>query len=85
MELSYLNNYENFKSIVDSIITKSHLQKKRILKFHKTRDDSYFIKAEEFAKNFKLYLKHENIDFKYATDAYLKLCSNMIINQLRYL
>jgi len=84
MELSYLNNYTNFKSIVDPIIKKSHLQKKKILKFHQNIDDSYFIKAEEFAKNFKQYLKNENISFEFAINAYLKLCSDMMVSQLYF-
>ena len=29
MELDYLNNYANFKSIVELVIKKSHLQKKK--------------------------------------------------------
>ena len=84
MENNYLNNYKNFKSIVDPIINKSHFQKKKILNFHKKIDSSYFVKAEEFAKNFKSYLEHENINFKYAVDAYLKLCSDMMISQLYF-
>ena len=51
MELNYLNNYSNFKSIVELVIKKSHLQKKKILKFHKNIDDSYFVEAEKFAKS----------------------------------
>ena len=84
MEFSYLNNYINFKSIVDQVIKKSPLQKKNILKFHKNIDTSYFIKAEEFAKNFKQYLKNENISFEYSINAYLKLCSDMMTSQLYF-
>jgi len=84
MEFSYLNNYTNFKSIVDQVIKKSPLQKKNILKFHRNIDDSYFIKSEEFAKNFKQYLKNENISFEYAINAYLKLCLDMMKSQLYF-
>ena len=84
MEINYLNSYQNFKLIVDPIIKKSHLQKKKIINFHKKIDSSYFIKAEEFAKNFRSYLKHENIDFKYAVNAYLKLCADMMVSQLYF-
>ena len=84
MELNYLNNYANFKSIVELVIKKSHLQKKKILKFHKNIDDSYFVEAEKFAKTFKLYLKNENISFEFAINAYLKLCSDMMVSQLYF-
>ena len=84
MELDYLNNYANFKSIVELVIKKSHLQKKKILKFHKNIDDSYFVEAEKFAKTFKLYLKNENISFEFAINAYLKLCSDMMVSQLYF-
>ena len=39
MELNFLNNYTNFKSIVDITFKKSPLQKKKILKFHKNIDN----------------------------------------------
>ena len=84
MEFNYLKDYTNFKSIVDEVIKKSPLQKKNILKFHKNIDASYFIKAEEFAKNFKQYLKNENISFEYSINAYLKLCSDMMTSQLYF-
>ena len=84
MELNYLNNYSNFKSIVELVIKKSHLQKKKILKFHKNINDSYFVEAEKFAKDFKLYLKSENISFEFAVNAYLKLCSDMMVSQLYF-
>ena len=84
MELNFLSNYTNFKSIVDLTFKKSPLQKKKILKFHKNIDDSYFIKAEEFAKAFKQYLKNENISLEFAIDSYLKLCANIMISQLYF-
>lgn len=84
MELNYLNNYKDFKSIVDPIIKKSHLQKRKILKFHSNIDKSYFIKAEEFSKNFKQYLKNANINFEFAINAYLKLCRDMTVSQLYF-
>ena len=84
MELNFLNNYANFKSIVDLTFKKSPLQKKKILKFHKNIDDSYFIKADQFAKAFKLYLKNENISLEFAIDSYLKLCANIMISQLYF-
>ena len=84
MELDYLDNYANLKSIVVPIVNKSHLQKKKILKFHKNIDASYFVKAEEFANNFIQYLKNENINFDYVIDAYLKLCADMMVSQLYF-
>ena len=84
MELNFLNNYRNFKSIVDLTFKKSPLQKKKILKFHKNIDNSYFVKAEEFAKAFKQYLKNENISLEFAIDSYLKLCANIMISQLYF-
>ena len=50
MELEHLNRYPNFKDIVELVVNKSHLQKSKILNFHKRVDKTYFEKAENFSQ-----------------------------------
>jgi len=84
MELNYLNNYPNFKSIVELVTNNSHLQKVKILKFHKTQNELYFNQAENFSINFKNFLKSEKIELIVATKAYLKMCADMMISHLYF-
>ena len=84
MELEYLNKYPNFKTIVKKVVESSHLQKLKILKFHKNVDSSYFNKAEAFSINFKKYLENEQIDLKVPVSAYLKMCADMMISHLYF-
>ena len=84
MELEYLNKHPNFKTIVEQVVMNSHLQKLKILKFHKNLDKSYFDKAEEFSINFKKYLENEKIDLKVPVKAYLKMCADMMISHLYF-
>ena len=48
MDLNYLNQYPNFKEIVSKVVETSHLQKKKIINFHKKVDNSILIKRKNF-------------------------------------
>ena len=77
MELEYLNKYPNFKKIVQLVVDNSHLQKTKILNFHKKVDEIYYDRAEQFSKNFQKYLETQNATLDTATKAYLKMCADM--------
>ena len=84
MELTYLSKYPNFKKIVKLVIDNSHLQKIKILNFHKKVDKVYFERAEEFSKDFQQYLNMQNTSLDTATKAYLKMCADMMISHLYF-
>ncbi len=84
MDLKYLNQYPNFKEIVSKVVETSHLQKKKIINFHKKVDNSYFNKAEKFSLNFKKYLSSQQANIETATKAYLKMCADMMISHLYF-
>ncbi len=84
MELEYLNRYPNFKKIVQLVVNNSHLQKTKILNFHKKVDEIYFDRAEQFSKNFQKYLETQNATLDIATKAYLKMCADMMISHLYF-
>ena len=84
MDLNYLNQYPNFKEIVSKVVETSHLQKKKIINFHKKVDNSYFNKAEKFSLNFKKYLSSQQANIETATKAYLKMCADMMISHLYF-
>ena len=84
MELAYLSKYPNFKKIVKLVIDNSHLQKIKILNFHKKVDKVYFERAEEFSKDFQQYLNMQNTSLDTATKAYLKMCADMMISHLYF-
>ena len=84
MELEYLNKYPNFKKIVQLVVDNSHLQKTKILNFHKKVDEIYYDRAEQFSKNFQKYLETQNATLDTATKAYLKMCADMMISHLYF-
>ncbi len=84
MELDYLSKYPNFKQIVQLVVDNSHLQKIKILNFHKKVDELYFNRAEQFSKSFKKYLESQNTSLDTATNAYLKMCADMMISHLYF-
>ena len=74
-----------FNIIVQKVIGKSSLQKKKILKLLNSADKLYFQRAENFSSFFFIYLKKQKIKLNYAINAYLKLCSDMMISQKYFL
>jgi 2-polyprenyl-3-methyl-5-hydroxy-6-metoxy-1,4-benzoquinol methylase len=76
---------EYFTEILKIIYKKSPLQKKKIEKYLSQKNEIFFIEFEEFAASYIGYLNHEKISLGTAVDAYLKLCSNMLICQKKFL
>ena len=74
--------YKNFNNIIQIIFKKSPLQKKKILNFISKQNNDYFVKAENFSKNYSKYLNEQNIPLQYAINSYLKMCNNMVASQI---
>ena len=85
MTIKELKKNKNFYLIIKEVINKSSSQKRKILKFINTVNHLYFMRAEIFATRFLKYLKMQKIDFKYAINAYLKLCMDMMTSQKYFL
>lgn len=75
----------SFRKIIDLICSKSILQKKKLQKYLSCQDDTFFYLAEEFTTKYLGYLKSENIPLEYVVDAYLKMCNDMIKNQIYFM
>ena len=80
-----LKKNPNFNLIVQEVIGKSSLQKKKIIKLLDSADKLYFQRAENFSFFFFKYLKKQKIKLNYAINAYLKLCADMMISQKYFL
>ena len=72
------------KRFIDLIYQKSPLQKKRLESFVNQRDSEYWSYANNFANSFSLLLHSKGIDESYAVDAYLKMCKDMITEQIKF-
>ena len=48
--------YKNFNNIIQIIFKKSPLQKKKILNFISKQNNDYFVKAENFSKNYSCHI-----------------------------
>jgi SAM-dependent methyltransferase len=77
-------NYPNFARFTDAV-KKSPFQKKKLERYLASRDESFFIKAEEFSSLYINYLESENIEVEYAVAAYQKLCNDMMKCQIYFM
>src|SRR5579863_1000899 len=77
-------NTPNFEIFVNAV-KKSPFQKKKLEKYLSSKDEWFFIQAEEFSKQYLGYLKAENIDVAYAVQAYQKLCNDMMKCQIYFM
>ena len=71
-----------YNKILQLVYKKSPLQKKKIGKYLSKQDDSFFVYAEKFAKEYSSYLESQNIPIEYAVDAYLKMCNDTLKSQI---
>lgn len=60
------------------------MQKKAIVEFINKQDDLYFKRAEDFASCLLRMLRSQGQDEGFVVDAYLRLCHQMIIEQIRF-
>lgn len=74
----------DFAKFVSLISKKNPLQKKALESFLKDRDDLFWQRAEYFAGNMLSLCKKEGIAIEYIADSYLKMCKDMLTEQVRF-
>lgn len=74
-----------FSRIVEMVISRSGLQKKKILRDLAARDAEFFADAEAFAGSYGGYLERQGIPLEYAVEAYLEMCRNMMKCQIEFM
>lgn len=78
-------NSSNFNVIVNAVMNKSPLQKKKLQQYLNSRDKDFFDEAEIFATKYGAYLKSQAIPMEYAVSAYLEMCKNMMRCQIEFI
>ncbi len=74
-----------FNGIKAEVYRLSPFQRKKIEKFHNTKDDAFFDEADFFFKKYASYLQSQKIDIEYAVNAYLAMCKNMMSCQIYFM
>ncbi len=80
----YSNYAPTFYRLIQPIFLKSAMQKKRILKHFAERDSRFWQQAEKFAKDYLTFLNETNMMLEKAADAYLHVCNDMLIEQIKF-
>ncbi len=77
------NNYlmNNFIKIIDK---KNPLQKKAIKAFVEGCDDLFWQRSDDYCKNMFQLLQKEQISLDYVADSYLKMCKDMLKEQIKF-
>jgi len=78
MATSYLN------TILDYISDKNVMHYKKLKKGIDFNDNEYLSKFEAFFKNYDELLAKENKDIPFAIDCYLRVCSDVMFEQIRF-
>lgn len=78
-------NAPEFLKLVDAVIAKSPLQKKKLHKYLSGMDAAFFARAEEFAIDYGDYLASQGIPIQYAVNAYLDMCKSMLKCQVEFM
>jgi len=74
----------NFNKFIESISKKNPLQDKAIKSFLNKQDKIYWDRAEDFAEKFLSFIEKQNIPIRYIVNAYLKMCRDMMIEQVKF-
>ncbi len=83
-ETDLINSCPTFKRIVDSVHIKSPMQKKYLARHFARRDETFFVRAEAFAKKFISYLEKIDFSVDQAVQAYLEVCKDMLTSQMTF-
>lgn len=73
-----------FDTFVSQISARSPLQKKALDRFLADRDEVFFARAEWVAAGLHALLADEAMDPAYVSEAYLKMCHDMLLEQVRF-
>jgi protein-L-isoaspartate O-methyltransferase len=77
-------NAPYLEAILDYIGQKSPMHFKKLKKNIAFEDEQYVSRAETFFKNFEEILKKEDKDLPYALDCYLRVCKDIMFEQIRF-
>lgn len=69
---------------VDLVSSRSPLQKKAIRAFLSGQGEAYWLSAEQFAKGLLEFLVGKGIEPGFVADAYLKMCKDMLSQQIAF-
>ena len=78
------DNFPEFSDLVLRICQKNPLQNKAIRSFLNNRDNVFWKRAETFASKFITFLELHQLSRNYAVDCYLKMCRDMLTEQIRF-
>ena len=76
---------QKFDTIVDLVVAKSPLQKKKLRSYLARRDAGFMEEAESFATDYCDYLDSQKIPLEYAVSAYLEMCAMMMRCQIEFM
>ncbi|MCX6142679.1 MAG: methyltransferase domain-containing protein [Ignavibacteriales bacterium] len=76
---------QKFDSIVDLVVARSPLQKKKLRAYLARRDASFMEEAESFANDYCGYLESQKIPLEFAVSAYLEMCAMMMRCQIEFM
>lgn len=75
---------ESFAKLVSLINKKNPLQKKALASFLKGNDSLFWQRADEFASKMLSLCKKQGITAEYVVNAYLKMCHDMLTEQIKF-
>ena len=74
----------SFARFVKAVCQRSPLQKKAVNSFLKDRDDMFWQRAQDFSDKMFTIMKRQGIEITYAADAYLRMCADMLKEQIKF-
>jgi len=80
-----MNNHLLFNNLLNLIYKKAPFQKKKLENYLKFQHDSFFNEAEEFVRQYTIYLDSQGIPVEYAVNAYVKMCNDMMRCQVSFM
>jgi len=79
-----LQKLPEFSRYLNLIFKKSPLQKKSLNKWFPLKDELFYERAESFAQKMNGFLEQQEINAEYVVDAYLKMCQDMLTEQIKF-
>ena len=79
-----MNSVSRFTSFISSLYLKNPLQKKAIQSFLNSRDKYYWEQADHFAVQMSAFLEKQKLSKEFIVDSYLKLCRDMLVEQVKF-
>lgn len=74
----------SFAKFVETVCERSPLQKKAVKSFLRSTDDMFWQRAEYFSQRMLSVMKRQHIEIDYVVDAYLKMCTDILKEQIKF-